>query len=118
MTSAIVRVPGVPVDFAGETLIVPPLTLNALQQLRERINKFTGSIDEENLNTVVDAAHSALKRNYPDITRERVGELIDLGNMIEVFESVMDVGGLRRKAREKEPGEASAPLTGGASTQA
>lgn len=105
-----VKVKGIPVPLGGEALVVPPLALGALEQLQDRIANFQGDIrDKEQIATVLDAAHAALKRNYPEITRDRVGELVDLENMAEVFEAVMDVSGLKRKALETATGEALEP---------
>lgn len=107
---SIVKVKGIPVQLGGEALVVPPLALGALEQLQDRIANFQGDIrDKEQIATVLDAAHAALKRNYPEITRERVAELVDLENMAEVFEAVMDVSGLKRKALEAAAGEAPEP---------
>jgi hypothetical protein len=58
--------------------------------------------------TVIDTAHAALRRNYPDTTREDVADMLGLENMVEVMECVMDVSGLKRKAVElggATPGE-------------
>ncbi|ENT1749659.1 hypothetical protein CAA71_002200, partial [Neisseria gonorrhoeae] len=52
---------------------------------------------------------AALKRNYPDLTREEAADLIDIGNMNEVFAAVMDVSGLKRREQEAaQTGEARA----------
>lgn len=109
--TAIPKVKGVQVEFAdGTVLTVPPLNLAAVELLQERLVKFTGGMDKESVALVVDASLMALRRNYPDITRERLAsELIDLGNMQDVMEAVMDVSGLKRK--EQERGEARAGMT-------
>ena len=105
---ALVKIKGIPVEFGDETLVVPPLALGALEQLQDRIAKFKGDVgDKDQVATVIDAAHSALKRNYPDLSREEVADMIDVGNMAEVFEAVMDISGLKRKALEA--GEAQEP---------
>lgn len=105
---AIVKVKGIEVELGGEILVVPPLPLGALEQLQDRLSVFKGDIrDKDQVATVIDAAHSALKRNYPDLTREDVANLIDVGNMADVFEAVMDVSGIKRK--EIESGEVGKP---------
>lgn len=98
---AIVKVKGIPIQFAGKEYVIPPLSLGALEQLQERIAGFTGDIrSKEQVATVLDAAHAALKRNYPDVTREDVADWIDVANMADVFEAVMDISGLKRKSLE------------------
>ena len=107
MISGALKVKGVPVVLGGDTYIVPPIALGALEQLQERIASFTGDVtDLKQVATVIDAAHSALKRNYPDMTRDQVADVIDVGNMADVFEAVMDVSGLKRKGLEAQ-GEAT-----------
>lgn len=107
---SVVKVKGIPVELGGETLVIPPLALGALEQLQERVGNFRGDIrDKEQVATVIDAAHAALKRNYPEMTREQVADAIDIGNMADVFEAVMDVSGLKRKALETAAGEAQEP---------
>jgi hypothetical protein len=59
----------------------------------------------------IDICHASLKRNYPALTREEVGELIDLENLSDVFLAVMDISGLRRKAMDA-PAQAGAPEPG------
>lgn len=105
----VVKVKGIPVEFAdGSTLIVPPLSLGALEQLHDRMVAFNGDVsDKGQIATVIDAALAALRRNYPELTRDQVAELIDLGNFIRVFDAVMDIAGAKRQAAEAPPsGEA------------
>lgn len=111
--SGLVAWPGIPVEFPGRgKLIVPPLALGDVEQLHERLSKFKGGVDPESIKTVIDAAHAALVLNYPELTRADVGRMIGLGNMPEVFEAVMDVGGLNRKRLEAAAaGEAPAPAS-------
>lgn len=96
-----VRIKGVTVELNGTHYVIPPITLGALEQLQERIGAFDGNVqDTKQISTVIDCAHAAMKRNYPDMTRKEVADLIDIGNMNEVFAAVMDVSGLKRKEQE------------------
>lgn len=105
-----VRIKGVTVELNGVDYVIPPIALGALEQLQERIGTFDGNaMDAKQISTVIDCAHAALKRNYPDLTREEVADLIDISNMNEVFAAVMDVSGLKRKEQEAaQAGEAQA----------
>lgn len=95
------KIKGILFDFGGESLVIPPISLGALEQLQERIGSFTGDVtDSQQVGTVIDAAHAALQRNYPEMTRAQVANLIDVANMGDVFTSLMDVSGMRRKALE------------------
>jgi len=105
-TDVIVKVPGVKFQFSGGVeLTIPPLNLGALEQLAPRLEKYRGGVSTEAIGTVIDAALTALKRNYPEITREEVGDLVDMDNMIEVMACIMDVSGLKRKAQESALGQ-------------
>ncbi len=96
-----VRIKGVTVELSGTNYVIPPIALGALEQLQERIGAFDGNVqDTKQISTVIDCAHAALKRNYPDMTREQVADLIDIANMGDVFAAVMDVSGLKRKEQE------------------
>ena len=105
-----VRIKGVTVELNGANYVIPPIALGALEQLQSRISKFDGNVqDAKQIATVIDCAHAALRRNYPEMTREEVADLIDIGNMGEVFAAVMDVSGLKRKEQEAaQAGEAQA----------
>lgn len=110
-------IPGIPIALNGQDFIIPPLNLGSLEVMQERLQKYRGAFDAESIKTVLDAAHAALKRNYPDMTREFIGEHIDLANMHDIMAAIMDAGGLRRK--EIEAGKAAAvqaDSTGSAST--
>lgn len=98
---AIVKHKGIPKELGGVTYVIPPLPLGALEQLQAQGIALDDNINSpQQVTTVIDVAHIALRRNYPELTRDQVGELIDLGNMVEVFEAAMDVSGVLRKALE------------------
>lgn len=93
---------GILFELGGKTWVLPPITLGKLEQLQDRLGKLTkaGALGPESVKTMLDAVHASMQRNYPEITREEVGELVDVGCMQEVFEAVMDVSGLKRKQME------------------
>ncbi|OQS41131.1 hypothetical protein [Chromobacterium haemolyticum] len=98
----LVKIKGISVLLNGKAYVIPPLNLAALEQLQDRLEQFDGGIGKESISTVLDATTAALKRNYPDLTRDQVAELVDVANMAEVMEAIMDVSGLKRKAQEVE----------------
>jgi hypothetical protein len=99
---SVVKVKGVEFDFGDQLLVIPPLSLSALEQLQEKLSAFDGTLSSASTGTVVDCVHAALLRNYPDMQRESVSNLLDVGNMMDVMACVMDVSGLKRKAQEAE----------------
>ena len=99
--SAITKHKGVAIIFGDLELIIPPLNLRALEQLQEKISNFTGGISVDQVGIVADVSLAALQRNYPDMTRDDVSDLIDLGNMVEVMNAVMGVSGLTAQGEAK-----------------
>ena len=108
---AVVKIKGVPFDFGAETLIIPPLSLGSFEQLQERLTEtHENAISPAYIALVVDTAHAALRRNYPELTRAQVSDMIDVANMQDVMACCMDVSGARRKEAEtaangEPPGE-------------
>lgn len=99
---------GIPMTLGdGTEYTIPPLTLGALEDNQEAIANVGQDLSPATVKVMIDIAHAALRRNYPDMTREVVRDLIDVENMGDVFLAVMDVSGLRRKSLEEQPeGEA------------
>jgi hypothetical protein len=97
------NIPGVEFDFGGgRVFTMAPLSLGVIQRLQKRLENLStdSALNPESLSTIVQATHASLKRNYPDITEEQVGDLVDVGNMLDVVSLVLDVGGFKRKAAE------------------
>lgn len=94
---------GIPMTLGdGNEYVIPPLTLGALEDFEDDIASIDIAAGPKAARTIVDISLRALIRNYPDITRNDVRELIDLANMEEVFVATMDVSGAKRKALETE----------------
>jgi hypothetical protein len=99
-------IPGI--QFPGRDWIIPPLSLGDLEVMQNRIAALEkGAIDKETVRTVIDATFAALKRNYPDLSREDVAGALDLGNMMDVIAAVMDVSGVRRKELDEKKSQVS-----------
>ncbi len=98
---------GVQVDLGGQLYTVPPLTLGAIEDNEERIRNVEILPHTEQLRLTIDLAHAALRRNYPELTRDEVRELIDLGTAGAVYAAVMSVS-----VPKADPGEAPAVASG------
>lgn len=100
MSTQNVKIKGIPADLGGRQWIVPPISAGALESMRERLDAFAGDIsDPKQFSTAIDLVHVAMRRNYPDLTREHLAdELLDVENLLDVVGMALDVGGLRRKA--------------------
>lgn len=95
-------IPGIEYDFGGgRVYTLPPLSMGAMERLQKGLAALSSAeaLSPESITTIVDAAHAALRRNYPAMTRDDVAELVDVGNMFDVVGAVLDVSGIKRKAQ-------------------
>lgn len=93
---------GIELEISGQTFVVPPLALGDMEFFQEKLMAYKGDLSPESISTVIDLSHAALKRNYPELTRDDLKKLIDVGNMPMVMVAVMDVAGMRRKEVEAQ----------------
>ena len=96
-----VKIKGIDINLSGVDYVVPPLNLASLQILQDKLATFTGGADVKSVGVVADCAHAALKRNYPEITREELLEVIDLGNMLELMNAIMGISGMQGTGEAK-----------------
>lgn len=102
-------VQGVELVIGYVEYVVPALSLFDVRRLAPQLKTMdlTSRVNPENLLVLVDVAHSALKRNYPEITSEELEKQLDLGNMSRVFEAVMGVSGFEPAKEGSESGEST-----------
>src|SRR5690348_6306389 len=103
-------IPGVAVAMGGQDWLVPPLTLGQLRRLMPKVRQLTEigvSMGEAQIGVLVEIVATALQRNYPDMTADKVENLLDLGNASVVLNAVLSGSGLR--PRGTPLGEAGAP---------
>jgi hypothetical protein len=94
-------IPGIEMKLGRETYIVPTLSLAALELYVKPLEALmAGKGGFEAQIVVIDAAHAAIKRNYPDITRDTVAAAVDVATFAEVVSAILDVGGVNRKKIE------------------
>lgn len=106
-------IPGVAVAMGGQDWIVPPLTLGQLRRLMPKVKQLTeigASMGDAQISVLIDIVAAALQRNYPEMTQDKVEDLLDLGNASAVLNAVLTGSGLKPGAPPM--GEALAPATG------
>jgi hypothetical protein len=81
-------------QLGGRARILAPLSAGSFKMYREEINAAFKGGGVPDLEVVAKLAHASLKRNEPDVTLAEVEELVDFGNVVEIFEAVMNVSGL------------------------
>lgn len=99
---------GKEIELGGKTYIVPPLNLAMVEHFQDQLINYTGGIDPQSVRLVAEVTHAALKRNYPELTLEEVKDVLDLGNMVEVFSAVLQVAGFVARS---DQGEVLAPAS-------
>ena len=95
--------------------LVPALTFRALRELQPQLETLKNAanggaanlLSVDQMGLVIKVAHAALKRNYPDMTEEQVEDLVDTGNIFQVFGAIIKVSGLGEKPASGEPLAAS-----------
>ncbi|MDP9902613.1 hypothetical protein [Variovorax ginsengisoli] len=103
------KIAGIPFPIDGKIYIVPPCSLATLKRHGAAIDALgqetsTGSVPLSGgaIDTIVNLAHEALKRNYADMDAEFVAENIGLESIWDLFNAVLDAAGLLRKKKLAE----------------
>ncbi|MFI5230065.1 MAG: hypothetical protein ACHQWU_13410 [Gemmatimonadales bacterium] len=96
------RFKGQAIEVDGVTYIVPPLALGAVQDLLPRIEAIGAppsssvGLTKEQVDTMLDVILAAMRRNYPELTRATLEEIVDLGNVKPLFRMVLGLSGFEQ----------------------
>jgi hypothetical protein len=89
------RFPGLSIKVGERTLLVPPLSLNQLEIYKneldaiDELEKNPGeAIKSGGFGKVLKIMHAAISRNYPEMSLEEAGNLVDLGNFKQFLAAV------------------------------
>jgi hypothetical protein len=87
-------IPGTTIAMGGQDWLVPPLTLGQLQRFFPRVQELVaarqaGDLAPDQLGMLVEIITAAMQRNYPEITADQVGNLLDLGNATTVLRATL-----------------------------
>jgi len=97
-----VRFEGVPVTLGGTRYTVPPLSLKQVRLLTPILESFrtvtVDNFDANSLDALMTVIHAALSRNYPNISRDDLEELVDMGNAGALMAAVLGASGLSGNA--------------------
>jgi hypothetical protein len=89
------RVPGVTISFSGRELVVPPLRVGDIKDILPAIRRISAPLTGppmerfEQLDDYVDVIHVALKRNYPELTRDELLEITDFPAFLAAFRAAL-----------------------------
>jgi hypothetical protein len=88
------------VNLGGTDYTVPALTIRQIRELGDKIqslSKINPLTDgAESLDPLLDVAHAALSRNYPDLKREQMDDLVDLRNTLPLLNAILNTSGFTR----------------------
>jgi len=88
---------GVSISLGGTEYVVPALSFKQLRNLQPKLatlGTVKGIPSEAQLDAVAEVVHAALSRNYPDLTLDQVGDMLDLTNMKHIVPAIMGISGL------------------------
>jgi hypothetical protein len=88
------NIPGVAINLGGVDFVLAPLGIRLMREFEAR-GKTVGDGDAAYAFNV-DVILASLHRNYPDLTREELEELLDSHTVPEAVMSVFTQTGLRR----------------------
>lgn len=96
-------IPGVKMNLGGDDYIIPPLNLYSLEILQKKIEGLPDALaasgglpNPEQMKDIVEIFLHAAQRNYPELTAADAMKFIDVGNIIPLFQAVMNVSGVQR----------------------
>jgi hypothetical protein len=96
-------IPGTNCKIGEQEYTIPPLTIGQLRGLAPKIKKLGGLsptdlIGGESLDIVIEIILAAINRNYPTMTGTVLEDLLDVGNIRQVFFAVMAISGMEERA--------------------
>jgi hypothetical protein len=98
---------GILVAFGSLELTLPPLNFLQLQRLDPYFKTVaSGQPSAEWFTAITKIVHASISRNYPDLTEEDVGEMLDMSNFQRAFDAVLSVSGMET-AKEAAAGQPS-----------
>jgi hypothetical protein len=97
--------------FGEEEYQVPPLAFRTVIDLQDDVESLRDMGPKPTaaqMDTVTRIVHAALVRNYPDMTKEAVADMLDVGNFQEVINATLAIGGFKEQAGGPPSGEVMA----------
>lgn len=104
---------GQAITIAGKEWIVPPLNFARLKKLEEDLKLLGDLATVKNMafptlqvrDAMTRIVHTAMTRNYPDLTTDEVEEMLDFSILMRLIEIVFGVSGLSKERAGDAPGE-------------
>lgn len=95
------QIPGAVVNLGGHEFVLAPFGLRLTREYEAKFNELAKRTDppaspEEHYDLAVEAIVCSLQRNYPEVTRERIEDLLDNANVPEALSALLAQSGLKR----------------------
>jgi hypothetical protein len=77
--------------LGGKEYLVPPLSMRAVVDLKPELARIADADADSpltHLEAIARVILSALQRNYPELTYDDLGDLLDMGNIVELLNAV------------------------------
>lgn len=88
---------GAKINMGGQEWVVPALSFGQLKRLMPKINTLSAvgaDMDAGQMDAITEVVQAAMSRNYPEMTVERVADMLDMANAGQVVRAVMGQSGL------------------------
>jgi len=86
---------GIAVKLGGQEYTLAPLTIRQLKKLApifETLNQGGGVISQ--LDAVIELLHASFSRNYPDMTKDQLEDLLDSRTAADAMKALKSLSGL------------------------
>jgi hypothetical protein len=103
---------GIAVTIEGREFIVPPLCLRDIKRLLPVMESIEGLPPIGMLDALVDIIHTALARNYPELTKDELEGMLDPINIKAISDRVMEASGLKKKDEPEAADQSQSSGTG------
>lgn len=94
---------GAAVTIRGQEFIVPGLSFGQMEDMADILTRMSLSggdiqLTKETIGDVISLIYAALSRNYPELTKAHVRDMVDTRNFVSLIEIIMNKSGLEKVA--------------------
>lgn len=100
-------VDGVSLKIGRTVLTIPALDFKSLRRLRPQMAVLTAmddkasDITDEQYEAMIEVVHTAIRRNYPNMSRDELEAGMDLGNAKSLLQAVMTGSGMTKSGEAR-----------------
>jgi hypothetical protein len=91
---------GEEIELSGEKFIVPPCNFSGMEKYLAKAEQLEGATYAQQVDLLSDMILIALSRNYPELTKERLKDLLDSEGCNKAIAAIVRVSGLKKSQME------------------